>query len=1336
MRCSAAPIGFLIGDRVSVRQRLNELEERVRELLRRSARPAEPSRAPAAEERADQAARDAVVAAQRSEEPRITSAERPQAAAATPERAAPQSSAPPVAARRTAGEDIALVRWLRAYFTSGNLVVKIGAIILFIGVAFLLKYAAEHTRIPIEVRMIGVAAGAIALLLLGWRLRKRRQGYGLILQGIAVGILYLTVFAALRLYALVPAGAAFFLLAGIVVFSGLLAVLQNSLALAMMAAAGGFLAPILTSTGQGSHVMLFSYYAVLNAGLLGIAWFKSWRPLNLLGFLFTFGIGTAWGVLRYRSDQLASTEPFLILFFLLYVAIAVLFAFRQAPRFTYYVDGSLIFGTPVVAFGLQTGLVRDIPFALSFSAVALGAFYLLLATFLHRTRRETLRLLVEAFLALGVAFVTLAVPLALDGRWTAATWALEGAALLWVGLRQNRKLPRAAGILLQLGAGIAFFAHTPSATNAPPLVHSGVVGAVLIAVAAIVSSRMLDRNRERLAGYEQPAMAVLFWWGSLWWVFGWLNEIERIGSVVRPDLSTYVLQAWLLFVTATAWFSSWLERRLQWPIARIPALLLLPVLVLFTIGSAIEHDHPFAELGWLGWPVAFLAWYAILRRHESTLDHTLSIVLHALGALLVVFLLSVEATWMIARATQSLGVWSMLAWALIPAVTLLALPSLAGGGRWPVGRHLQAYLSVTRWHARRVPGGLVAVRESHQPRRSGAPALRAHSEPAGSRAIVRAGGARALPALASPLAARARHGAADAPFHPRHARRGAVRVAQCRAAAHAALLGRDPLRPGHDARIHHGAERAVDLLDGARARRHGLVGAQRATLRLVRGRRIDGCRGREAVHGRPVERRHGRAHRFVSRRGRPDAGDRIPVAGAARTAEGRSMKRLLTTAAAMLLALTAEADEFSREDFAYALPLQVDEGAPLHRVSVPLAVYRHTRRADLGDLRVLNAAGETVPYAVRSPPGDSTRERSPVALSHFPLHGDPVRATQAIELRVRAGDAEVELRTDGPNVLSVPVSAYLLDARLLEDPVKALALQWPAGTPDFSVSIQVEASDDLASWHTIVGTAPLANLEFAGQRLVRNRIEFAPTRAKFLRLSWPAGAPAPALETVSAQPADARVESERIALRVPGTASTEVAGEFAFDLGAHVPVERVQLELPQPNTIANVSLFLRAGDDRPWDLVAQGVAYRLVAAGGEVTNAPFAVGRRQARHWRLQVSPGGGGLGAGAPQLVAQWVPHDVVFAARGTAPFELVYGSASATAAAVPLSSFTSAQDDNRSLQLAVARAGEEVVAGGTARIDRKPFAWRTIVLWGVLILAVVVLAWMALRLSRQMAK
>src|SRR5690606_33806852 len=163
---------------------------------------------------------------------------------------------------------------------------------------------------------------------------------------------------------------------------------QNAMSLAVLGVSGGFLAPILASTGGGSHVALFSYYAMLNAGVLGVALFKAWRPLNVLGFAFTFGIGTLWGARFYRPEFFASTEPFLVIFCLQYLAIAVLFAFREAPNLRHYVDGTIVFGVPLVAFGLQARLVKDIEYGAAWSAVALAATYLVLAWALHRRHAE------------------------------------------------------------------------------------------------------------------------------------------------------------------------------------------------------------------------------------------------------------------------------------------------------------------------------------------------------------------------------------------------------------------------------------------------------------------------------------------------------------------------------------------------------------------------------------------------------------------------------------------------------------------------------------------------------------------------------------------------------------------------------------------------------------------------------------------------------------------------------------------------------------------------------------------------------------------------------------
>ena len=467
-------------------------------------------------------------------------------------------------------------------------------------------------HVPIEVRLIAVAAGAVAMLLLGWRLRLRRAGYALALQGGGIGVLYLTVFASLRLFGLLPPGAAFLLLLLIAALSAALAVLQSSQSLAILGASGGFLAPILASTGSGSHVMLFSYYAVLNAGILTIAWYRSWRPLNLVGFAFTFGIGAAWGARFYRPELYASTQPFLLLFFFMYLAIPVLFAQRQATRLERYLDATLVFGVPLLSFGFQLKLMREFEYGAAFSALGMSLVYVVLARVLYTRHRELLRMLVEAFLALGVVFVTLSIPLALDGRWTAAAWALEGAAVVWVGVRQNRWPARAFGLLLQLGAGISFLGSASVARGELPVFNSFYVGCVLLALAGLFSNWYLDRHRDALKPGERWAVPAAFVWGLAWWTFGGLLEIDKHARwQLQPDVA-------LLFFTGSAAVFSLLWQRIAWRFARYPALALLPLMAASALAAAIVYNraHPFAGFGWVAWPLAFGVHLWLLHRDE------------------------------------------------------------------------------------------------------------------------------------------------------------------------------------------------------------------------------------------------------------------------------------------------------------------------------------------------------------------------------------------------------------------------------------------------------------------------------------------------------------------------------------------------------------------------------------------------------------------------------------------------------------------------------------------------------------------------------------------------
>jgi uncharacterized membrane protein len=578
----------------------------------------------------------------------------------------------------------AALRLVRDYFTGGNTLVRAGIVVLFFGVAFLLRYLAQHSRIPMELRLSAVALGGIVLLVLGWRLRVRRPGYALALQGGGVGILYLSVFAGLRLYSLLAPGAAFALLIVIAVLSAALAILQDSQAFALLGATGGFLAPVLASTGEGSHVVLFSYYAVLNVGLVLIAWFKAWRALNVVGFLFTFVIGTAWGVLRYRPEMLATTEPFLVLFFLFYVAIAVLFAQRQPPQLRGYVDGTLVFGTPLAAFGLQSGLLFDHRFALAYSALAVSAMYLAIAWALQR--RDSQRLLAEAFMALGVLFLTLAVPLALAGRWSSATWSIEGAALVWIGCRQQRQLPRAFGALLQIAAGVIFWSEHDTLYDVLPILNSACLGGALLSAASVFCAVILEKYRERLSGYEAPLPTVLFFWGLLWWSFSGLTEIQR--SV--PD--RYDAGAGLLFLAATAMVASELNRRTRLRAARLPALWLLPAMILYALLAVVEVHHPLVDGGWVAWPCAFAVFYLLCKRHEGPPGKRLANTLHTGGGWLLIALASWEVAWAIGQGVGANGSWPSIAWAVVPAAAILVLVHFARRGGWPVGVHRGAYL--------------------------------------------------------------------------------------------------------------------------------------------------------------------------------------------------------------------------------------------------------------------------------------------------------------------------------------------------------------------------------------------------------------------------------------------------------------------------------------------------------------------------------------------------------------------------------------------------------------------------------------------------------------------
>jgi uncharacterized membrane protein len=562
-----------------------------------------------------------------------------------------------------------------------NPLALVGIVILFIGAAFLAKYAAERNVFPIELRFIAVALAAFTLLFIGWRLRDARAVYAQLLQGGGVAGLYLTVFAATKLYQLLPIGLAFGLMVVIALAAAVIAVAQNALSLAVIGAAGGFLAPILVSTGSGDHVALFSYYAILNLGVFAVAWFKTWRVLNVLGFLFTFTITGLWRASGYERDDLVSADLFLILFFLMYVGVSVLNSVRQPPSLKGYVSGSLVFGLPVVAFTMHATLVAHLEYALAWSALTLGAFYLALGWTLFRTRRETFHLLVEAFAALGVIFASLAIPLAFDTRTTAAMWAVEGAGLLWLGVRQQRKLARAFGALLQVGAGLAYLAGLPAAHGDLAVLNSAYLGALMLGASGVFSGYWLYRNRNSQAPYEAVGQHAFTLWGLSWWLFAGLNEIAQF-------LRDYMLAASLSLVAGTAAACAWLTSNREWPLPRMIAVYLPSAAAIAGLVYASSLEHPFVEWGAVGWVVLIGVHLGLLRLTDAE-QIAGRAWLHAGACWLAALLAAWESSFHIAARTT--GVWASLPWGLAPALVVAWLGRRTLRPHWPLAQYASAY---------------------------------------------------------------------------------------------------------------------------------------------------------------------------------------------------------------------------------------------------------------------------------------------------------------------------------------------------------------------------------------------------------------------------------------------------------------------------------------------------------------------------------------------------------------------------------------------------------------------------------------------------------------------
>ena len=371
------------------------------------------------------------------------------------------------------------------WFFGENLVVRVGALVLLVGVVLLLKLASQYIEVSMPVRMALVALGGLVITVVGYRTTAKKRSYGLTLQGVGFAVIYLTVFASFKLYGLLPSTLTFGVLALLAGLTVMFSVWQNALPLAVLAFGGAFFAPILVSRPDGSVVMLFSYYLLLNIAVAVIAHYRTWKLLNALSLAVTFGLAYVWGFRAFSGNSAGAgwlslrwqLLGLLVGHMALYLFIAVRYSqqvvsynqmllqmnTRVARRPIISIDSGLLFGTALLGFGLMASLLNDLPYHLAFASSALSAIYLSLGLWLLKHHRRSIvgdrqannqfdnsfELLIEASLALGCGFLALVIPLALSAKWISIGWAVQGAALVWLGARTQRRWTVYFGLALQ-----------------------------------------------------------------------------------------------------------------------------------------------------------------------------------------------------------------------------------------------------------------------------------------------------------------------------------------------------------------------------------------------------------------------------------------------------------------------------------------------------------------------------------------------------------------------------------------------------------------------------------------------------------------------------------------------------------------------------------------------------------------------------------------------------------------------------------------------------------------------------------------------------------------------
>jgi uncharacterized membrane protein len=319
-------------------------------------------------------------------------------------------------------------------FIGANLLNKIGIAILVIGIGFGVKYSIDHELMqPLTRVILGYLAG-IVLIGLALRLKKKHHNFSAVLLSGGMAVLYFITFAAYGSYALIPQTMAFVLMVVFTAFTVFAAIQYNIEVIGIIGLVGAYAVPFLLSDGSGRVVILFSYIAIINTGILVLAFKKYWKRLYYLAFILTWLSFSAWWIDRYTDKQLVVSLTFSLVFFITFYTTFLSYKLiRKEPLEKF--DLLFMLANSFIFYGFGYATIEKMPGGdqlLGLFTVATALIHFIACVIIYK-QQTNLRDTFYFVAGMVLVFLTLAVPVQLEGNWVTIVWAFESLLLFWIG---------------------------------------------------------------------------------------------------------------------------------------------------------------------------------------------------------------------------------------------------------------------------------------------------------------------------------------------------------------------------------------------------------------------------------------------------------------------------------------------------------------------------------------------------------------------------------------------------------------------------------------------------------------------------------------------------------------------------------------------------------------------------------------------------------------------------------------------------------------------------------------------------------------------------------------